>query len=181
MRFQNRYCLINHTLIYLTTSKPITKWHHQSPLVDGNIKPNFHWQHQKPSSRQQYQKPNSHWQHPKPNSHWQHQKPKLTTQYYFIKAQANYLALFFQKTKANYLAIFYQKPKNINTWQYYIINVLLSAQVLFLASHHFKKYIYIYISKITLQKYYILLKSPKLIIFGKTYFFYKHILLEAQS
>ena len=88
------------------------------------------------------------------------------------KAQANYLALFCQKTETNYLALFCQKPKVINTWQYYIINVLLSAQVLFLASHHFKKKIYIYISKITLQKYYILLKSPKLIIFGKTFFFF---------
>ena len=30
MWFQNRYCLHDHTLIYLTTSKPITRWQHQA-------------------------------------------------------------------------------------------------------------------------------------------------------
>ena len=54
--------------IQIPYPKPITEWQHQSPILNGNIKPNFHWKHQKP---------NSCWQHQKPNSHWPHQSPVL--------------------------------------------------------------------------------------------------------
>ena len=62
------------------------------------------------------------WQfiYPKPNFHWQYQSPiligNIKTQFSLAISKAQ-LALALLKAQANYLALFYQKPKVIDTWQ----------------------------------------------------------------
>ena len=114
---------------------------------------------------------------------WQLFTKKLKYQFgkilQILKAQVLSLAIFYQKSKYQFgkilqilkaqilsLAIFYQKPKNINTWQILYYKCFTKCPSTIFGKPSFQKK-----SKITLQKYYILLKSPKLIIFGITFFF----------
>ena len=65
-------------------------------------------------------KPNSRWQYLKLNFHWQHQSPifigNIKDQFSLVISKAQ-LTLALLKAQANYLALFYQKPRVINTWQ----------------------------------------------------------------
>ena len=91
--------------------KPNFHWQHQSSILIGNIKAQFSLA----IFKSQFSLATS-----KPNFYWQHQNPILIGN---IRAQFSLtifktqFTLTLLKAQANYLALFYQNPRDINTWQ----------------------------------------------------------------
>ena len=94
--------------IYL---KPNSHWQYQNLIFIGNIKTQFSLA----IFKIQFSLATS-----KPNFHWQYQSPVLAgnikTQFSLAISKAQ-LTLTLLKAQVNYLALFYQKPKVVNTWQ----------------------------------------------------------------